>query len=379
LAPGLTAIGAVSISSGAPARITTPDAQAQAVASHSPYSALVDLSTESRAVTAGHGRGPWAAAPLAACSRRLSLLRALPVPPPARPRRLSRLPPLQARFASRAPAASPRSEKVDYLAVRAQMDQRDFLLQVTKPWARDPGYYIDQLQQLAYTSLPAADDEKAAFHARLEAIPAFLAQARINLDSVAADYADLAIHNLSNGDGVGHGMPYRAVEPAGLMGWYADLEQRAATDQPELLPAIQASRRAIADYQDWLIRNRPSMTGKAGVGRKAYDWFLTNVRLMPYDSDQIVDLAQRELDRTWAFYVLERHRNRDLPELDLPPSAEAYHEQLAGSDALIRKWLVEEGFITIPDFVPQTWQEMGFNAPWVVRRDGPMFWEQIMY
>lgn len=121
------------------------------------------------------------------------------------------------------------------------------------------------------------------------------------------------------------------------------------------------------------------MTGKAGVGRKAYDWFLTNVRLMPYDSDQIVDLAQRELDRTWAFYVLERHRNRDLPELDLPPSAEAYHEQLAGSDALIRKWLVEEGFITIPDFVPQTWQEMGFNAPWVVRRDGPMFWEQIMY
>lgn len=362
LALSLTAIGALSIASGASARITTPDAQAQAVASHSQYSALVNLFTEFRAVTADQGVGPWPDHSPAASQRRLSELQAL-----------------QARFASLDPGSWRRSEKVDYLAVRAQMDQRDFLLQVTKPWARDPGYYIDQLQQLAYTSLPVADDEKAAFHARLEAIPAFLAQARINLDSVAAAYADLAIHNLSNGDGVGHGMPYRAVEPAGLMGWYADLEQRAATDQPELLPAIQASRRAIADYQDWLIRNRPSMTGKAGVGRKAYDWFLTNVRLMPYDSDQIVDLAQRELDRTWAFYVLERHRNRDLPELDLPPSAEAYHEQLAGSDALIRKWLVEEGFITIPDFVPQTWQEMGFNAPWVVRRDGPMFWEQIMY
>lgn len=285
----------------------------------------------------------------------------------------------QDRLKAIGPASWERAQQVDYLAVRAQLDQQDFLLNVTKPWARDPGYYIDQLQRRTYTDLPLPAAERDVLVQHLQAVPAYLAQARVNLDAMAADYADLAIHNLTHGDGVGHGMPYRAVEPAGLIGWYDDLAARAATQQPDLAPAIQGARQAVVDYRDWLLEVRPGVTAQAGVGRKAYDWFLTNVRLMPYDSNQIVDLAQRELERTWAFYTLERQRNRDLPELELPRTADAYHEQLAASDALIRKWLVDEGFITVPDFVPQTWQEMGFNAPWVVRRDGPMFWEQIMY
>ncbi len=299
--------------------------------------------------------------------------------PEASDRQRAELRALQARFATLGPATWARSQQVDYLAVRAQLDQQDFQLNVTKPWARDPGYYIDQLQRMAYVETPLAVAERDALETRLKSVPAFLAQARINLDAGAADYADLAIHNLSNGDGVGHGQPYRAVEPAGLIGWYDDLLARAQSQQPDLAPAVAEARQAIVEYRDWLVASRPSMTAKAGVGRKAYDWFLKNVRLMPYDSDQIVDLAQRELDRTWAFYTLERERNRGLPEVPLPTSAEEYYAQLEGSDAKIRTWLEKEGFITVPDFVPQTYQEMGFNAPWVVRENGPMFWEQIMF
>src|SRR5690606_13433481 len=129
----------------------------------------------------------------------------------------------------------------------------------------------------------------------------------------------------------------------------------------------------------WLAANRPSMTAQAGVGRAAYDWFLTNVRLMPYDSDDIVTLAQRELERHWAFYTTERHRNRELPELELARSAEEYEAQLAGTDAMIRRWLAEEEILTIPDYMPGTYQEMGYNAPWIVRDGGPMFWEQVQF
>lgn len=272
-----------------------------------------------------------------------------------------------------------RHQQVDYLAVRAQMDLVDFTLNVTKPWARDPGMYVDELQRLAYAELPLKGGELAAFRSRLQAIPAYLAQARVNLDAVAADYADLAIHSLSHGDGVGHGMPYRAVEPAGLIGWFADLHGRAAKQQPELTADIEAGQRAIAGFRDWLASARPTMTAPAGVGKPAYDWFLTNVRLMPYDSDQIVTLAQRELQRHWANYATERHRNRNLPELVLPRSAEEYEAQLAGTDAKIRKWLKDEEIITIPDYIPGSYQEVGFNAPWIVRPNGPMFWEQIQF
>ncbi len=272
-----------------------------------------------------------------------------------------------------------RHRQVDYLAVRAQMDLMDFTLNVTKPWARDPGMYVDELQRLAYTDLPLKGDALTAFRARLRTIPAYLAQARVNLDSVAADYADLAIHSLSHGDGVGHGMPYRAVEPEGLIGWFADLRGRAATQQPALVGDIDAAQKAIAGFRDWLVASRPTMTAQAGVGKPAYDWFLKNVRLMPYDSDQIVTLAERELERHWANYTTERHRNRNLPELQLPGSAEEYEAQLAGTDAKIRKWLRDEEIISIPDYIPDSYQEVSFNAPWIVRPNGPMFWEQVQF
>lgn len=270
-------------------------------------------------------------------------------------------------------------QQVDYLAVRSQMDLEDFTLNVTKPWARDPGMYIDRVRRLAYTELPLQGDDLAAFQAHLKSVPNYLAQAQINLDSVAAEYADLAIFGLSNGDGVGHGMPYRAVEPAGLIGWFADLRGRAVDSQPDLIADIDAAQAAILGFQDWLVSERPRFTDPAGVGRTAYDWFLKYVRLMPYDSDDIVTLGERELERFWANYTTERHRNRNLPELELPTSAAEYEAQVAGTDAMIRKWLRDEEIISIPDYIPDSYQEVGFNVPWIVRPNGPTFWEQIQY
>lgn len=60
------------------------------------------------------------------------------------------------------------------------------------------------------------------------------------------------------------------------------------------------------------------MTARAGVGKPAYDWFLANVRLMPFTSDEVVTLAERELTRFWADYATERHRNRKLPNYSCP-------------------------------------------------------------
>lgn len=285
----------------------------------------------------------------------------------------------QAKLPDFAVASWDRHQQVDYLAVRAQMDLQDFNLNILKPWARDPGMYVDELQSLAYTDLPLKGAALATFRARLRTIPAYLGQAKTNLDAVAADYADLALHSLSHGDGVGHGMPYRAVEPEGLIGWFADLHGRAQKQQPELVGEITAAETAIVGFRDWLTTARPTMTARAGVGKPAYDWFLANVRLMPFTSDEVVTIAKRELTRYWADYTTERHRNRKLPELQLPRSAADYEAQLAGTDAKIRKWLKDEEIITIPDYIPGTYQEVGFNAPWIVRPTGPMFWEQIQF
>ena len=117
------------------------------------------------------------------------------------------------------------------------------------------------------------------------------------------------------------------------------------------------------------------MTADAGVGKAHFDWYLRQVKLMPYTSDEVVTLGQRELDRLWSLYALERHRNRALPELVISDSAEEYHARIERTDQHIRAFLEEQNILTIPDFIG----ELDTNAPWIVRPNGPNFWEQVQF
>ena len=279
----------------------------------------------------------------------------------------------------------PVPEQVDFLTVRAELDHQDFILQVTRPWSRDPVFYIAGLFKTAFTTLPAHDEDLEVLQRQLRAIAPTLSAARENLTDVAADYADLAIRTLTTSDGVEDGYPFREDPPAGVIGWYEDLLARAAT-QPELKPDIAAAITAIGDYHRWLIENRAGMNGKNGVGKEALDWFVQNALLLPYSSDEMAVLAQRELDRLWAFYALEQHRNRDLPELKIANSREEYQQRIADTDQLVRNWLRDDSFITIPDYIPKDWRKMtvgsyltGYNVPYIVRKTPPNFWEQVQF
>ncbi len=137
--------------------------------------------------------------------------------------RLATLGQLRARLDDMNVAAWPREQQSEYLAVRALFDQQEFLLRASRPWARDPGFYVDQLQRFAFASLPAEGERLERLRQELAAVPQIVSAAQATLDDVATDYARLALHNLRNTDGVGHGHPYRAVPPAGVIGWYEDL------------------------------------------------------------------------------------------------------------------------------------------------------------
>jgi hypothetical protein len=266
-------------------------------------------------------------------------------------------------------------QQVDYLAVRSRFDQYDFRLRVSRPWSRDPGFYADQMLRVTFTELPLDEAGSAELRSHLKSIAALAYNAQQNLTEVAADYADLAIHNLRNADGVGHGFPYRATPPRGVIGWYDDLLARAQEQQPDLVGEITETRKAVESFYDWLTRNRSNMTAPAGVGKEHFNWYLKHVKLMPYDTGQIVTLGLRELDRLWSTHALEQHRNRDLPVIELPTSADEYAARLAATDKKIREFLVEEQIITIPDYIG----ELDTNVPWIVRPIGPNFWEQVQF
>jgi hypothetical protein len=156
------------------------------------------------------------------------------------------------------------------------MDRAEFTLKVTRPWARDPGFYLEPLQRLAFTPLP-----NASLAGRVRAIPAQLAAARFTLDAMAADHVDLAIRSLDQSDGVEDGFPQRGVPPAGVIGWYRDLRARAVREQPELVPDIDRAIAALTDYRNWLKSARAGVTARAGVGKARLDWYLRHALKCP--------------------------------------------------------------------------------------------------
>lgn len=288
---------------------------------------------------------------------------------------------LQSRHGALDVSGWPRDRQVDWLALRGQLDEHDFLLHVQQPWARDPGFHTDPLLRPAFTSLPVPEDQAELLLATLSAVPARLAAARENLDPalVPADFARLALFNLDHADGVGHGHPFRAVPPAGILGWYDDLLARARQQQPALVPGIEAARAAIAQFRDWLAGQAPAMTAPAGFGEALFDWYLRHVKYMPYGAREIERLGQRELERVWAARALERHRNRDLPELGPASGREDYEARVAAVDADIRAFLRGQAIITVPAEVPGDFRQLGFNVPWIERPGGPNFWEHVQY
>ncbi len=265
-------------------------------------------------------------------------------------------------------------EKIDYLLVRAQLNKLDFEHRVLRPWARDPGVYVSAAQRVAFQELPVSGDELAGFERRLQTVPAFLDQARGNLTEGAGEFCRTALRDLQQHDGVGHGHPYREVPPEGTIGWYRNLIERLQKHHPDLVPTAEGALAAITGFRDWLKDS--GMDAPAGIGREHYDWYLANVLYMPFTTEDVATIGDRELQRAWAFLALEHNKNHDVPALEPAASAEDYQGRIREADEQIRRFIREEGILTIPDYIG----EFGHNVPWIERPGGRRnFWEEIQF
>ncbi|MGI8785242.1 MAG: DUF885 family protein [Acidobacteriota bacterium] len=273
------------------------------------------------------------------------------------------------------PSKWPVAQQVDYLLVRAELDQLDFEYRILRPWSRDPGLYVDIARDVAFTSLPLTEHTRQPFADRLAVIPELLTTARSTLTEAAGELAKLALFNLEHDDGVGHEQPGRSKPPAGILGWYDDLLERVAKHEPSLVETTKQARAAVRDFHAWLKQNLPGMTAPAGIGREHYDWLLRRVHFEPFTIREVISIGDREWNRSMAGLALERYRNRALPALEPAASAEEYQRRVDQADRKVRQFIRDKKFLAIPDYIA----EMDNNVPWMVRSGGRNFWEEVQF
>ncbi|HXN64674.1 MAG TPA: DUF885 family protein [Candidatus Acidoferrales bacterium] len=281
------------------------------------------------------------------------------------------------RLAAISPSSWTVSEKVDYLLVQARLNALEFLFRVQHPWSSDPGLYVDAVQRVAFAELPVQGDALTALQGRLAAVPTILTQAKANLTQGQGEFVKLAIRDLSQSDGVEERWPFRKVPPPGARGWYTDFIERAKAQQPELVAPAEKALAAVNDFDAWLKQHASEMKAPVGVGQPDFEWYMRYVRYMPYTMEDSVRIGNREYERGMAFLALERHKNRDLPEIALPVSKEEYDKRMLDAQDSIREFLIKDEILTIPDYASV---RLAQEVPWTERVGGKRnFWEEIQF
>ena len=268
-------------------------------------------------------------------------------------------------------------QQVDYLLVWSKMNDLVFQHRVTQPWSRDPLTWLYQFRAIPYAEAPSTPEERAAMSRELRAVPAMVDNAIENLTQPAGELARLAIFLLDRFDGVGQGEPYRDEPPAGTIGWFEDLCGRLAPGDSELLGDCREATASARRYRDWLAENLDGMEASAGIGAENYNWYLKHVRLLPHTVDDLEAIGQREFHRYRFNYILDRHRNRSLDELELTRSAGQHRQRTLDAEARTRALIEELGLLTIPDYMPDEFESDVFWSPRAAT--DRHFWEELQF
>lgn len=291
----------------------------------------------------------------------------------------SQLTQLQVRHAAIDASAWTVSDRVDHILVGAQLADLDFTYRVVVPWERDPNHYVDLIRRIPYAATPIPPDRREAVLRSLRSVPTILAEAQRRLTRPSAELARMAIFALEQSDEVNQGEPRRPRPPAGVIGWFEDLAGRLPSTDRELTEANHAALEAARAYRDWLSRSLPTMREPAGFGLTHYEWYLRHVRLIPMTVAQVQLIGDRELARGKTLLAIERHRNAGLPELTPASTADDHERRTRDAEQLIREFITTRKLISIPDYIPASFETDAFfidRSPWGGHRH---FWDEITY
>jgi len=274
--------------------------------------------------------------------------------PAAMQRQAERLVGLQQRLRAIDDSTWPIAERVDYMVVLAEMRGMEFQHRVMQPWKRDPAFYSTtnlgfgpkMHGAFGIPELPLKGDALARFRASLEAVPAALRQARINLTDPRGDLARLAI-----------------VQKQVEINVFAELAERAAKVQPELVQPAKRAQAAAAEFKAWLESIEAGLPAHGGVGKENYAWYLKNVLLLPYTPEEVETIGEREYQRQVAFLKIEEHRNRAIPMPEPVKTRAAFDAKRKAEDEHLLKQLRDGQWVTIPDYVQHDPEEGPYVFP----------------
>lgn len=231
-------------------------------------------------------------------------------------------------------------DQVNYRLLGSAISRVYWELNIEQGWKRNPLFYVDQTLGSIFILLlpppPFEVERQQQLIARMQSIPATLANAQANLTDIRQPFAKLAIDEL-------HDLPDRVQKMETALA-----PQLTPVNQKALAAAMPAALKALAAYRVWLEGKLPSARKDTAIGRENYIYFLRNVALLPYTPEQLLAMSRQEWSRAVAFETYQKNRNAGAPPATLFPTAAAQIEAERVDEEQIRKFLADQKILTVP-------------------------------
>ena len=235
------------------------------------------------------------------------------------------------------------SDSVDYLLLHSAIERVNWELNILKLPNRNPDFYVHQTLGAVYELLlihsPISRKRSENIILRLNSFNKTIQYAKINLNEPVNPFADIALDNLKD-------IKPRLYEMRDALNELFPVELNA-----QLNSAVEHAVIALEDYIEWLEEEKPYMLSSFNVGREGYEYFLKNIAMIPYNPEELLIMGKQEWDRSVAFDLYEKQRNKNLPELKIFSSAEEQSDAERIDEEAIRYFIQEKNIFTIPDWV----------------------------
>lgn len=262
----------------------------------------------------------------------------------------------QARLAAMNPRGWPVHDQVDYLLLRAEMDDVAFEHRVLRETSVNPAYYaeqaIDGVAGQVRGTVPYTAARADAIIAAFDRTAAIVEQGpkTLVLASASPELARVGLRHLKD---------IRAKYAAG-----AKLFAPHVPESHRARLAVSAERAAAAleRYAGWIESNIGQMKGTPYVGRDAMDWYVRRVNFVPWTVNELLYLAEIEKNRFLISIEIEETRNRREKPLTMPTTDE-WIEWFRLTYLQTKYWLKDLDLISFPPYVGEsylargTWQE----------------------
>ncbi len=240
-----------------------------------------------------------------------------------------------------------KEERIDWFLFRAQLESVEFDDRVLKSGETNPQLYVGECASGIFSLLKKEYDQPRSraisATARLQQMPAMLAQAMSNLRKPVKLYAQLAIQSA------------RAIDPLfndSLMTLATDL---SPAERDELVKSRDTALAAIHGFADQLEKRLSSMVAFSPMGEANYNYYLKHVLLLPLDAAQVEMIGRVELTRYRALEALLPDPALADPNparsQNIPPDQASFLKAYESREQEMINFLKEHQLVTLPDYL----------------------------